>query len=670
MLRLLLPFVAGIILYDQSLLNMTWPQLISFLAVGLTALSISFWYASKQGIAAAAFNVVGASLLLLLGWSLSAIQEYGIEPSHRQQIEQQNAESSMVVITDGPIIKAKTIRYTVQLLSHHQEKKHWAAEGKALLYVYKEEHPSTWQKGDTLLLPAQWQLISNRGNPFEMNYQKFCARKQIFWQQFILAKAAICVGIKKDKNILERIHQYCIHSLEQYIPEAKTQALLKAMILGDEREIDPNWREAYSETGIIHIVSISGAHVAILFFAIDKLFSIGPLRRFKIAKLLFGFGFIWFYVVLAGASTPALRAAVMFSMLQIGLSFEQGKNPLNLVLAAAFFLLLIRPFWLFEIGFQLSFVAVLSLLIFQKPIAGAIPAKHWSTQWLVQAVAASIAAEILIAPLVAYYFHSFPITFILSNILASLSMSIILVGGMLLLLFSAFGPLSKLLATGITWLSQGFHNAIEVLQSWGHEMFRTLYLDSIVLVVIYVCIIGIGLYLLQRRKVGLWLGLSALLCWSVLHWQRSYELLAQERLVVYAQNKWPPIEVIRGLAYYSNIPGNASADYVRKNAHIAWGCQADTMQQEQNIWVLGKKHILIADSNTHIQTAFPIDILVVHSVGRYKNITQWLQHFSPSTVVVAQSEKSKLWQEWQQQCQKANIQLHNCATQGAFIYKP
>src|SRR5690606_35291651 len=127
-------------------------------------------------------------------------------------------------------------------------------------------------------------------------------------------------------------------------------------------------RQAYADTGVVHIVSISGSHTAMLFLVVTWLFF--WLRRpgLQWIKYAAGVALVWVYVLVAGAPPSALRSAVMFTVFALSFMTERGQQPLNTLLMAAFVLLMANPMFLFAIGFQLSFTAVLSLILFYQPI--------------------------------------------------------------------------------------------------------------------------------------------------------------------------------------------------------------------------------------------------------------------------------------------------------------
>src|SRR5690606_16379397 len=167
----------------------------------------------------------------------------------------------------------------------------------------------------------------------------------------------------QEKSLTDKTHARAMHILDHYIKDTATLGLIQAMLLGDEMNFDPELRQSYVETGIIHIVAISGSHVMVFFGIISFLFFWLKSPRYEFIKYLISVPLVCFYVAVAGAPTSAVRAAIMFSFIALGLLIQKERQPLNQLFATAFFMLLYEPMWFFAVGFQLSFAAVLSLII-------------------------------------------------------------------------------------------------------------------------------------------------------------------------------------------------------------------------------------------------------------------------------------------------------------------
>jgi competence protein ComEC len=669
MFRLAIALMLGIVLFDN--LNeyfLSALQVYVILAISFSLFAIFTWLSLGSNKYQRISNFFSLITLVGLGFGISFIQSQQEDPEWLNPKEA-STKRLLAIVTEEPIVKKKTVKYKIRGLRAIGRQSATKTSGSAFIYVYQDSTNKRFENGDTLLLPNNWQPIANTGNPYELDYKRYCARKGIHVQQFLSPKEAILYS-KRNSNtlsILEKTHQYCLSSIEEHIKDKTTAALLKALLVGDERDIDPNVREAYSDTGIIHIVSISGAHVAILFAAIMLLFGFIKNKKYEWLKFLFSLILIWFYVMLAGASTPALRAALMFSIFAIGTIAQHEKNPLNQLFATAFILLLFQPMWLFSLGFQLSFVAVLSLLIFYTPLISLYQSSNKVKRFFANAIAASIAAEILVAPLVAFYFHSFPPMFIIANVFASIAMSIILVLGIALLIIAKIKLVASALSTTIIFVSHVFHSVVALLQSINFPSLKTIFVTPFGLVLIYISIGALSIFFLQKRKKFIWISAVAMLLLSIIHLQRSWQINTQQKLIVFNQNKKMHAELLKGNTYQSLGEINTET-FATKNTHIGFGATHKTERTSSDILVIDSTKIIFLDDNTRIPKRFPIDIIVIKSWAKPIDVPCLVKVFSPKKIIVSAGQSNYQTFVWTKQCNAAHIALHNTQTEGAFVY--
>ena len=171
--------------------------------------------------------------------------------------------------------------------------------GSALLYVYHRPGATSLAENDTLLVPDGWQAIRNSGNPFELNNATLQRRKGISMQQFVPENAVVIFGRAKQKGtgFLSKAHNWCDIQLRTYIRDSTTLGLLQAMLLGDESGFDPELRQAYAQTGVVHIVSISGTHVSVLYLVVTGVLFWIKGRRGSWIKYAAGLLLVWLYVL-------------------------------------------------------------------------------------------------------------------------------------------------------------------------------------------------------------------------------------------------------------------------------------------------------------------------------------------------------------------------------------
>ena len=670
--RPLLPLIAGIAFYDCGLPASRYfiTIVVLLLCSGMLLLVNSVVRRRKHWM-----EYLQPLLTLLfftsLGWCAYAANDSRNRPHWFAKDVDRDA-ACIVRLLDKPQQRAATTKNTVEVLYTLKEGSIKRVDGKALLYLYHRPDGISFAEGDTLLIPARWEPVRNSGNPFAFDNARFQRRRGILFQQFLSPDQAILIAKAntKDAGFIKRTHNWCSRQISAYVRDSATTGLLQAMLLGDESGFDPELRQAYSETGVIHIVSISGSHVAVLFLLVTGLLFWIRGRHGAWIKYSVGVALVWLYVLMAGAPPSALRSAIMFTIIALGIVVNREGQALNTVFGAAFILLLGEPAWLFSVGFQLSFGAVLSILLFYRPIYSLWPQSNWLGRKAWQAVSASVAAEILTAPLVLYYFHNFPLVFILANLLSVLLVGLCaLVGGMAIVALCWIPPLAQLIGQVVTLCVSFFNAAIRWLQRYNPDAFQYLQVDAVELFFIYVMIAGLGICWLRKEKRGLLLALPAASLLVLLLSIDSYQALKQERLIVYSNGRNALVERIAGL-YSIPLAGESGGNYNARAAHIglhAW--KTASIREESPVQLInGRTVFLLKDTSTQAYTlSFPVDVLVVCRPLRSLQVSRILYTFRPKDVVLAQRPGAYHLQRWKDSCAAHNAHLYNVAEEGAFV---
>ena len=637
--RLLLPFAAGIFCYGRF----SSPAILTFIAIALLAFLFFTVVSVKRKPAALTITFLLAQLFFFLsGLAITFIGDdknksdwFGTNIRH---------DATYVVKVNGtPAPREHSWKLPVTIVGVVENGKAKSANGEALVYLYKDQMPMLYNYGDTLLLPGDWEPMSNAGNPFEFDYAGYCRRNNIYYQQFCTSKAVrLYAAVYPGREpITVRVHNWCMNRLEEHLADTTTRGLIQAMLLGDEINLDEQLRQSFSETGIVHVIAISGGNVMIFFSFIGFLMRWLKNKKYLWVQYLLALPLIWFYVLVAGASPSAIRAAIMFSVLAFGILFQKNRNSLNQLLATAFVLLCAQPMWLFSVGFQLSFVAVLSLILFYTPIYKIrIPTSKWlRSLWSV--ICASIAAEILVAPLVIYYFHNFPLLFVVANVLAFLFMEAVLLLGILIIATSFLPLIAHWLGVATVCFVSFFNAIIAALQHLNPSPLRFLYLSGLELIAFYMVIVGIGAFVLQKRKQGLFIGLCCSCLLLVLLCRDSWASIRQERLVVYNSSGALHIERIAG-DHFTVLSTETSAgkkiDYAVTPAHVRWQVWRNNSARHGDIAVVAGKKILILNEGRASASPFPVDYLIVNCAD-HPDPEMLLKTYSPKLVVIGNSRK-------------------------------
>lgn len=671
--RILLPLVAGITAYEYSWLRIPALHVFVLLVLGLTSYVITALVPRRTHGISLVNAILLHAFLFLSGWIVCYQNDIKNDSrwfGHRIA----DSEAFVVSIKNDPAEKDRTWKLEVNVLNGIDSKQVHTAKGNAFLYIYKDGHPLPYKRGDTLLVNNQFIPIRNSGNPFEFDYARYCARNNIYYQTFIPVTATTLYGgsKKSDLSFADQAHIWCADRLRQHVKDTITLGLLQAILIGENVNLDNDLRQAYSETGIVHIIAISGSHISFFFFIIALLFSWVKNRKYKWLQYFIALPLIWFYVLMAGAPPSAVRAAMMFSILGIGFSLQKTGSSLNYLLAAAVLLLCAEPMWIFSAGFQLSFVAVLSLVLFYSPIYKLASPTNKITRLLWEAIAASLAAELLIAPLVIYYFHLFPVSFIVANLAAYFFMGVVMIAGMLIIILSFIPAVASVLATITMFVVHCFNYLVGWFQQLNPESFTYLILSGAELVILYLTIFGIAVFILNKKKAGIYIGLAAFGLLIALLCSNEWKALHQEKLVVYNVNRVNHTELIRGKQYQvlktdSNI-NKKSKYYSIKPAHTGWKANEQAkVSANRNLIVIGGRKVLLLDEPPSNHQKMDVDYLIVGYTSKKTEVQRLKTLFSPEKMVIGSNYNRRRTAEWKETCKELGIPLHATSIDGAFI---
>lgn len=369
-------------------------------------------------------------------------------------------------------------------------------------------------------------------------YQAFIQKDKIYW------KNEASAGFR---SFIHRLRSSITLILNRYFKD-EVLGIMSALLLGTRSFLDADIQESFANAGAIHVLAVSGLHVGIitygLLFFLRRLFP--GSRRFRPIRILFLFSFLYIYCQVTGELPPVERAAIMFAIFAFATELGIGHYPINTLAFTAFILLAINPFILFQVSFQLSYTAVISILLFYKHVVRLISFRSALVQYLWQMMALSIAAQILTLPLTVYYFHQIPVYFILSSMIGILLVQGLLIGGFALIISESFIPiLSKgmaaLLSCSASWLCQSIHliNLLPLSHIEG------LYLSGPLLWLLYAIIFWITLITTRYTYKRLICLLIAVLIFSSGRLFKSGINHFQNCLVVY-ENRYSSIELIKG----------------------------------------------------------------------------------------------------------------------------
>lgn len=451
-LRILLPFALGICAWLAG--YTATPQLAVILAAYLLCL-LAYLAMVKKAHAGSklVLGIFIQSFLFLAGWELCRYQHQMNDPQHYVHALSGRKQLFSGYISDLPAEKTKSVKAEITL-RHIKTDGQWKpVSGKIIAYFAKSPSSLDLESGNVIAFSSTLNEVESPLNPHEFDYKRYLARKNIFYTAYLPDKDWRKTQVAEKFSVYtfaQRIRKQLLTAYKSCGLQGDEFALVAALVLGYADEIDRPLMDAYSHTGTLHVLSVSGLHVGVIYLLLGYLLSfLDKHRQLAWLKVFLILGILWFFVLLSGFSAPAVRAALMFSLILIGKTVFEHVETANIVFVSAFLSLCYNPFWLADAGFQLSYTAVLGI-IFLYPyfynifiFSSGLPDKIWAL------CSVSIAAQLATLPITLYYFHQFPLLFLVTNLILIPISTVIMYGGMLVLIFSK----AVFIAKPLVWLT-------------------------------------------------------------------------------------------------------------------------------------------------------------------------------------------------------------------------
>ena len=679
-IRLIVPFIAGIICewYCPMPVSAAWLLLaISGLALWLFSfIPLAYQYRAKWWT-----GVWLHSILFITGYLLIYYKDIR---HHNNCINRQYITGKVVLATiEEPLSEKnqsyKTVASVQAVFSDHSVH---SACGNILLYFHKDSTIQHLQYGTQLILYKTLLPVKNTGNPGSFDYRRYCIFQGILYQAYVKQGEYVALKIKNENLIRKHLlstEEKIVSILKKFIPGKREAGLAEAMLIGYKEDLDKTLIQSYSNTGVVHIVAISGLHLALIYWLLALLCK--PFRHKTFTRyvqpvvIIIG---LWLFSLMTGGSPSVMRSAVMFTCVVIGSGLKRKTSLYNSLAASAFLLLCYDPFWLWDAGFQLSYAAVLSLGIFFKPIYHLLFFQNKLLDLIWKPTAVTLAAQILTAPVSVYLFHQFPNFFLLANLPAVPWSSVIIIAEIALCIVSAI----PVIATGTGYLLQQLiywlNVYIEQIGKLPFALSNNLQINLLQLICMYTCICAVAWWLINKKKPGIWISLTSLLLFITLRTVDIYKAIHQRKLIIYNIPQHSAIDVIVGREYLfkcdSSLPKNETAYklYVqpcRLLHRVINRYYTGNLLVWKNFFRYDHTSFFVVDQSFDMEQ--PAEKIVVDVLILSKNAPVLLSKitdvFTCRKMVFDSSDP--LWKinKWKQQCRQLGIPCHTVAEQGAFV---
>lgn len=702
LLRLLIPFIGGII----SVVYLKPDTIFLLYCFGITVLLFLIILIIKKLNANYKlrwlFGLLIYTNLALAGACLTSLK-YQKTDSTSKLLTEQNNQILIGEITKPTQIKEKTVKAILTVKGIKNQNEWTEGNGKVIVYLQKDSLSKRLSVGDIISFEPKLENVPPPKNPNEFDFRKYLSFHLIHQQAFLrsnnwkLIQRSPTTGIFKFANDSRK---YLINTLEKKGIKGKELAVASALILGYKDSIDAQLKSAYSSAGAMHVLAVSGLHVGVIFLIFSQLLSF--FEKFKYGKIIKGILLIlilWSYAILTGLSPSVMRAATMFTFIVAAKMTNRNSSFFNTLAASALTLLIYNPLLIMEVGFQLSYMAVIGIVIIQPWVNNWINFRLWLPRKIWEITAVSIAAQIATFPLGLLYFHQFPNYFMLSNLIVIPLAIGILYLGIITLSLSFIPIVGDYLALGLNYIIKFLNYSVNFIDALPYSLSENIRFSVSDAWLVYLLIISIISLIAYRKFKYLLLGSSFLIVFLLSTFWVSYTDLDQRKLIIYNIPQYSAINFIDGndnilvsdikltenrsklMFHVQNnwINNGVDREKVVRLDHLLKKHQLSNIYRISNNNLFTKRNyfqfydykIAIIDNKYQLennQSKLSVDLLILTKNTRL-SIQDILTHFNPKEIVIDASNSTYTTKRLKDEANNLNINCWSVLLDGAYTKK-
>lgn len=663
--RIFIGFISGLLLFRITMLSDNFVSVV--LAVCLPGLAITSFYTKKHKSLKILFGSFVILISISIGISTAKIHKENTNPIHytNQISDYEKVHNLDLLVIEKLKNTSKNNRYACRI-KHLDSQRSF---GKIILNVAKADSVKNPKIGNRLQVSGTVYRNRNPLNPNLFDYGNYLENQEIYAQ--VYAKRIIIGKYEPGlwagfSNFRERIISNLAHSS---ISKEELN-VLNALILGQQQDISPEILKDYQYAGAVHALSVSGLHVGfILLFITFLLKPIGNSRKGSLVKLCIVVASLWAFATLTGLSPSIVRSATMFSFVAIGTHLRRTVNIYHTLIVSMLLILLFKPSFLFDVGFQLSYLALFFIIWLQPILSNIWQPKNKIIQYFWNIITVSFAAQIGAMPLSIYYFHQFPGLFFVTNLLILPLLGVIMAVGVVAILIAIFGKVPFFIAKSIEWLIDLLNNIIHWVASIDSLVIRNISFSKEMLFSSYLVIILFILWVKKPDFKRLALVFASMLLLQGIFIFQKNETLNNEELIIFNSHKNTIITERIGdaVTIYSNdsILKNIDNNLLIQSYLVGNFCQIKNKKRLQNLMYFKNQKVLVIDSSCVYAKTMRPDILVIIQSPKL-NMERLLKTYRPKQIIVDGSNFKSYARLWQATCRKEKIPFHYTNEKGFY----
>lgn len=544
--------------------------------------------------------------------------------------------------------------------------------GKIIVNIQKQKSANRLITGNVIRVKTVLQASSSAKNPYQFDYGKYLSNKQIY-AQIYTTQSEIKVNRKIKKDIwfyASHLNTRIVTNLEKANFNRAEMNVAMALILGQQQDISADIIQDYQYSGATHVLSVSGLHVGfIMLFILFILKPIPNTRKGSFIKLMAILISLGLFAIVSGLSPPVLRSVVMFSFLAIGNHLRRSTNTYHTLLVSVLLILLFEPYFLFDVGFQLSYIALFSILWLQPLLKNICDPKNKIVNYIWEALTVSFAAQIGTFPICLYYFHQFPGLFFVTNILILPVLSFIMIAGIIVMVISVFHSCPVFIVVIFEKSIYLLNLIIHYVASFQSFVIRDISFNFYYLITFYLLTIATVVWLKNPNYNKLLIVLITVILVQISFIYTKKEIENQQELIVFNAKKKTIIteRTGRSILLFTNnsLLKNGSKNGIFDAYLVGNFGHLKAINPIKNTLFFNNKRILLIDSSGIYPNKIQSNIIVLTQSPKI-NLDRLLEEVNPKVVVADATNSYSFQKYWEVSCLKKNIPFHSTREKGYF----
>jgi len=646
-------------------------------ATAIAAINLKHKYLQASG-------VIFALLITMVGILITSQNSI----NNREIVTSIKSQSYLANIISNPAETKQSVKAIVSITPIKSNSSLQSKSKKILCYFTKDSLSSNLKYGDIIIFSSKLNKPKSPLNPGEFDYGSYLLQNGIVYTSYISSKNWKLIDYNPINPIIAiagNIRFKILSMLSQHGLSGNDYAVAAAILLGFDDFMGDNLKQDYIMAGAMHILCVSGLHVGIIFLVISFMLSFLRNNKFNnILKAIILTISVWTYATITGLSPSVQRASLMLTVFIIGNVLNRNRDTYNTLAISALMLLIINPLLIFNVGFQLSYAAVIGIITFHQPIYNLIYIKNAAADKIWSITVLSFAAQLATFPIATYYFHFFPPWFWLTNLFTFPLSFLIIATGLLFVLTSWIPLIPQLIGWALSGMIYLLNYVVGIVKFLPFSGIDYIYTSITMLFSIYLLIM-LTFILLTKKKLKLLIPVLTILTLIIsLSTYHKYKTITQKKIAIYSINKHSAYDFINGNQHVlisDSTLMDKNLDYQLKNSRTKWGIDNlqtipvnDTIINNlvsiiDNFLFFEDMTIYIADGSENYyptETKLPLDLVII-SGKKNIDIRQLNSIFDFNKVVIDSSVPPWNQKTIKKMCLEENISCFNVNKEGALV---